>query len=237
MNLAEKAFTELYPEKPIDRYTFTIRYSGKFSSYNGNVKYRNDNFIFKLSRQWQGISEDIQMGLIQSLMNKVFKTRIKTTNIDLYNLFLKNVHHSIEKQPAPKELEDSFLRVNEKYFLGLIDQPNIGWGNESFRKLGCYSYGQDKITISTIFKDTEPEDTIFLDYIMYHELLHKKHKFTTNSSKNYHHTKVFKDDEKKFQAHGDIEKQLNYFIRKKKRGSLFKKEGDNKTFLERLFDF
>ena len=37
MNLAEKSFFELFPEK-ISNYDFKIKYSGKFSPYNANVK-------------------------------------------------------------------------------------------------------------------------------------------------------------------------------------------------------
>jgi len=234
MTIAEQAFTELYPEKDMDKFSLVVKYSGKFSGYNANVKYKKGSKTtveFNLSRKWKEISPEIQIGLMQYLLEKIYREKKKTTNMDLYDIFLKNIHVAVPKEESHPELEKSFDRVNEKYFFGMIDKPNIEWGNESFSKLGSYSYGEDKITISTIFRNIEDEDKVFLDYIMYHELLHKKHKFKNSGLKSYHHTKDFKISEKKFQAHGDIEKELTSFIRKKKKAKVFKEKG----FLERLF--
>ena len=97
MNLIEKAFTELFPDKEFN-FEPELKYSRAFSAYNANVRYTKDKLMFRLSRDWKGVSQEIQMGLIQSLMLKIFKAKKKTTNIDLYNMFLKNVHIS-----APKE--------------------------------------------------------------------------------------------------------------------------------------
>jgi hypothetical protein len=136
--------------------------------------------------------------------------------------FIKNIHIAIPKDKSDPILEESFKRVNERYFYGLIEQPNLSWGSDSIRKLGSYDYQSDEITISLMFKNTPLE---ILDYIMYHEMLHKKHKFHNKSGRNYHHTTRFKTDEKAFENSQQVEKEIAKICRKaritKKRFFLF----------------
>ncbi|MBR9692242.1 hypothetical protein GOV06_05660 [Candidatus Woesearchaeota archaeon] len=211
MNLINQAFQELYPEKTLD-YNTKLIYSGQFKPYNANAQLSPTTLTIKLSKKWLKISPDIQIGLIQSLLIKFFKNRKQTFNIDLYNNFIKNIHIAIPKTRSDPALEESFKRINEKYLYGLIEQPNLKWGHSSVRKLGSYDYQSDEITISSIFKDTSAE---LLDYVMYHEMLHKKHKFHhTKTGRSYHHTAKFKKEEKAFENSQKIEKELTKICRK-----------------------
>lgn len=211
MNLAELAFKEIFPEKNLFDYELNIKYHNKFKPYNANVKYLDNKIQFNLSKKWKTVSKEIQMGLIEELLLKIFKKKRKTTNIDLYNIFMKNLHISIPKINTDAVLETSFDRVNEKYFFGLVEKPNMVWGNYSLRKLGHYEYGSDTISISRIFKNS---DSDVLDYIMYHEMLHKKHKFENKNGRNYHHTSEFRKKEKEFENSRLIEDNISRFIRK-----------------------
>ena len=153
MNLPQKAFKELFPEKNLLDYELKIRYHNKFKPYNANVKYLNNKIQFNLSKKWRTVSKEIQIGLVQELLLKIFKIKKKTTNIDLYNIFMKNIHIAVPKTKTNPILENSFNKVNEKYFYGLIEQPNLAWGSASLRKLGSYEYGSDTITISKVFQN------------------------------------------------------------------------------------
>jgi hypothetical protein len=211
--IVEKAYLELYPDARLGKHNFSLNYSGKFNDYNANVRRRGNNIEFNFSKKWIEINDDVKIGLIQILMNKIFKTKVLTQNIELYEIFIKKVHIAVPKTKTDPKLEESFDRVNEKYFLGLIEKTNLKWGTDSKSKLGCYEYGSDTITLSSIFKDAPQE---FVDYIMYHEMLHKKHKFYTKNGKSYHHTGQFSKDERKFDNQKEIEKRINWFVRKKK---------------------
>ncbi|MCH8328981.1 MAG: hypothetical protein IIB81_01150 [Nanoarchaeota archaeon] len=107
MKLAEEAFTTLFPEKDLENYELKIKYTGKFKPYNANVRYSRNSFQFNLSRKWKTVSREIQMGLIQGLMLKIFRENKKTMNIDLYNSFMKNLHISIPKVNNDLVLEES----------------------------------------------------------------------------------------------------------------------------------
>lgn len=217
MNIAEEAFNQLYPEKRIE-YDISVKYHNKFKPYNANVKIRGKDLEFNLSKKWRSVGKEIQIGLIQSLLLKIFKDKKNTTNIDLYNIFIKRIHIAVPKTDIDPTLEKSFNRVNEKYFYGLVEMPNLVLGNSSIRKLGSYEYGSDTITISRIFENM---DERLLDYIMYHEVLHKKHKFMSRNGRNYHHTPLFKKKEMEFEGREETERDLKKILRMSQRKRLF----------------
>ena len=163
------------------------------------------------------MSNEIKIGLIQSLLMKVYKEKKKTLHMDLYENFIKTVGDYSEVKIGDPVLEESFIRVNEKYFNGFIDKPNLRWGNKSFSKMGSYEYGTNTVTISRVLI----EDEELLDYVMYHELLHKKHKFHTKNGRSFHHTSKFRKKEKQFD-NPDVEKKLERFLAKKKIKRVFK---------------
>lgn len=216
MNLAEKTFLELFPNKKLNK-KLVVKYSRAFNPYNANVRYTAYSMIFNLSYEWKKVSNEIKTGLIQSLLLKIYKEKKKTLNIDLYNHFIKTVGDYSEVKESDSVLEESFNRVNEKYFNGFIDKPNLRWGSNSFSKLGSYEYGSNSVIISKLFE----EDKELLDYIMYHELLHKKHKFHTKNGRSYHHTSKFRKKEKEFD-NPEIEKKLERFLKRKRIKSVFK---------------
>jgi len=220
--MLKNAINELYDNFP---YEAKLKYSGRFKPYNANIKMRSDRIQVNLSKNWKTISKEIQMGLIQELLLKLLKNRLtplkkKTDSTELYNIFLKKLHLGIPKTQTDPILEESFNRVNERYFYNLIETTNLVWGSDTLRKLGCYEYASDTITISSIFKIA---DTNILDYIMYHEMLHKKHKFYTKNGRSYHHTSEFRKKEKEFENSELIETEIQQFVRKKR------------PFLKRLF--
>ena len=131
--------------------------------------------------------------------------------MDLYESFIKNLSKHAPVTKSDPHLQASFERVNAKYFQYDLDLPNLQWGSNSFAKIGCYEYQTDTITMSTILKN---ENLDILDYIMYHELLHKKLKFYTKSGRSYHHTTEFKRLENQYENLKVIEKQLNFICKK-----------------------
>lgn len=213
--MLKQAINELYGGFP---YSYSLKYSGKFKPYRANVRLRENNIQFNLSRKWKTVSKEIQIGLIQELLLKILKNRLKplktnTQNIELYTIFMKKIHIAAPKVEIDPVLEESFDRVNEKYFYSLLEKTNLKWGNASLSKLGSYEYGTDTIMISKVLEDADRE---LLDYIMYHEMLHKKHKFTKRGSRNYHHTTEFRNKEKEFENSKLIEKKLSSLLNRKR---------------------
>ncbi len=209
MGIIEKAFRKLYPEREFN-YESRLKYSGKFNSYNGNIRLWKNKIQISMSKKWKKVDTEIKIGLIQELMNKLFKTKIKTNNVDLYNIFMKKIGDYTEKNKTDPILENSFDGVNEKYFYGLIDKTNFEWCN-SANRLGSYDFGTDTITITKLLK-SHPD---LLDYVMYHEMLHKKMKYDHNRKNITHHTYKFRKREKEFENSEEMEKRIRG-LRKKR---------------------
>ena len=83
--LVEEAYRLLY-EKDLP-YVPSLKYSGRFSDYNANVRLYRGTLEFRLCRKWEDVSREIQIGLIQGLMLRMFRDRRKTLYTDLYTNF------------------------------------------------------------------------------------------------------------------------------------------------------
>jgi hypothetical protein len=208
--IIKKAFKELYPEKNPE-FDAKIKYSKAFKGYNANVKYTKTTMEFRVSYNWKEVSDEIKIGLLQSLFNKIYKTNIKTVGIDLYNIFLKKIPTVTPKTKSHPILEDSFDRMNNKYLNGMIIQPNLEFGGKNFHTMGTYDYSTDTIRISKLLT----KDQNLLDYVMYHEMLHKKFKYKNTAKRTIHHSREFREWEKKYEDK-EIEDKLKKFLRKEK---------------------
>ena len=211
MNLAEESFRELYPEKAESR-QFSIKYTRAMKGYNANVRYTSQYITFKLSHVWREVSDDLKKGLIQSLLVKVFKEKRISMHIDMYHSFLKSLSSYAAVTKTDPVLEASFDRMNAHYFSGMMDKPNLYWGAENITKLGHFEYATNTIMISSTLRN-EP---VLLDYVMYHEMLHKKLKFRATGMRTMHHTAEFRRLERQFHdLHA--EEKLKAFLAKKRR--------------------
>ncbi len=172
----------------------------------------------RMSKQIKNVSEEIQIGLIQTLLLKVFreKKKMTTTNMDLYNAFLKNVHIAVPKEVESPLLLEKFNKLNEQFFYGLLEQPSLRWGSYSKTKLGSYEYGNDTILISKHLENAPAE---YLEYVLYHEMLHKKHKFSHKNGRSLFHTTAFKNDEAQFPRSMDIEHEIPRYIAGKRKAT------------------
>ncbi len=211
-DLVQESYIRLFQTDSFP-YSATITYSGRFRGYNGGVKKMGFNLEFSISKNWKDVDSEIQIGLIQHLLCKILKKKAKTQNMDLYSYFIKSLHLSAPKTQTEPELAASFERVISLMELFDIEKPNLSWGSATFRKLASYSYEDDTVRVSSLFQDAPTE---LLDYLMYHELLHKKFKFVQKESKSMHHTREFLEWEAKFPRRNAIEKELTNWVKNKR---------------------
>ncbi len=204
MDLIEESFTLLFPEQSFPYRPF-LKYSGKFKPYNANVKIRGNLLTFNLAKEWREVSREIQIGLMQELLLRVLHKKQETLYTDLYHKFVKKLHIAMPKTKTEPQLELSFIRLNDQFFYGTMEQPNLVWGSDSTRKLGSYDFKTDTITISTIFQEL---DRTLLDYVMYHEMLHKKFQYKSKYGRSRFHTAEFRTKEAQFPNAALLELEL-----------------------------
>jgi hypothetical protein len=109
---------------------------------------------------------------------------------------LGGVHHG---------LETVFARVNERFFRGLMPRPRLVWSAVlTARKFGHYDYVHDTLLISaTVDRADVPEFVI--DFLMYHELLHKEMGVDRSGGRAYAHTPEFRAAERRFPQYHEAE--------------------------------
>jgi predicted metal-dependent hydrolase len=208
---AHRAFVELYGREPDTR--LTIRYHGNFKGFNASVRKHKDTMEFALSRAFKDVEPEVRLGVMQLLLNRLHRTKIKSDHIDFYNTFLKKMSDYAPVTRTDPELEASFQRMNARYFHGLMTQPNLVWGNDSVQLLGTYTYATDTIMISRSLAHAPQE---VLDSVVYHEMLHKKHKFNCTSGRTHSHTAAFRREEALFEPK-DVEERLHRWLRSYRR--------------------
>ncbi|MEZ0264454.1 MAG: hypothetical protein ACAI43_06995 [Phycisphaerae bacterium] len=97
------------------------------------------------------------------------------------------------------DLADSFDRVNARYFAGQMPRPRLSWSRGlTRRKFGHYDHVRDWVMLSSTM-DRPDVPAFVVDYVMYHELLHKHHGIRWSNGRGYAHTTAFYADEHKFE--------------------------------------
>ncbi len=106
------------------------------------------------------------------------------------------------------DLHQLFRKVNMEYFQGKLEQPHLRWsGRRAVRRLGYYHPDTDAITLSC-FLDQKSIPPYVVEYVMYHEMLHKKLGLKEGNSYRMAHTSQFKRLEKKFKYYTEAEEFL-----------------------------
>ncbi len=226
MDIIKESYGRLFPEKAF-LYETKIEYNQRLAPFNANIKLRGETILLCMNLQWKDIDSEIKIGLVQSLLLKVLQRnnggggegkigRVeRTMNIELYNNFIRNIPMLTPKIEGDVTLEEVFRELNGRFFEGGLEKPNVRWGEKAFRRLAHYNFHTDTITISETFREATRE---VLEYIMYHEMLHKELAFTHKEGRHSYHSPEFKRRERLFPGFERIEKEITQFVRKQKRG-------------------
>jgi hypothetical protein len=109
---------------------------------------------------------------------------------------LGGVHHS---------LETVFARVNERFFQGKMPRPRLIWSEViTARKFGHYDPLHDTVLISATV-DRADVPGFVVDFLMYHELLHKEMGVDRSGGRAYSHTPEFRAAERRFPQYDEAE--------------------------------
>jgi hypothetical protein len=106
------------------------------------------------------------------------------------------------------DLQQLFKKINTEYFQNGLSQPRLCWSSRrATRRLGYYHPDTDTITLRC-FLDQRTIPSYVVEYVLYHEMLHKKLGLKEVNSYRLAHTTQFKQQEKKFKQYTDAEKFL-----------------------------
>jgi hypothetical protein len=110
------------------------------------------------------------------------------------------------------DLAAAFDRVNAAYFHGSMSRPHLVWSRTfAARKFGHYDHANDTVMVNAVLdKKTVPELTV--DFIMYHELLHKQLGIMWKSDRMAAHTPEFAQKEREFKQYDQAKAVLRKLV-------------------------
>ncbi|MDX6444976.1 MAG: hypothetical protein QOH71_2050 [Blastocatellia bacterium] len=113
------------------------------------------------------------------------------------------------------DLERIFAKLNRRYFDGQIEKPILTWSKRRARSiLGHHDAVHDTIVISKTLDSREVPEW-FVEYILFHEMLHIKHPARIVNGRRYYHTAAFRAEEKSFPRYQHAQEWLDHVVRKR----------------------
>lgn len=113
------------------------------------------------------------------------------------------------------DLERLFRRLNRRYFGDALDKPVLTWSQRRSRSiLGHHDRAHDTITISKILDSADVPEW-FVEYVLFHEMLHIKHPARTINGRRYYHTAAFRADERHYPRYQQAQDWLDRVVRKR----------------------
>ncbi|MBM4018076.1 MAG: M48 family metallopeptidase [Planctomycetes bacterium] len=96
------------------------------------------------------------------------------------------------------DLRQAFERVNAAYFAGAMAAPRLEWSRAfTFRKFGHYDRLRDAVMVSLSLDGPDVPEYV-IDFVMYHELLHRHLGAKWDGGRQAQHTPEFRQAEKRF---------------------------------------
>ncbi len=114
------------------------------------------------------------------------------------------------------DLERMFSKLNRRYFDSNLEKPALTWSQRKTRSiLGHHDRVYETITISKSLDSTQVPEW-FVEYILYHEMLHIKHAARMINGRRYYHTTAFRLDERRFARYEEAQRWLEQVARQRR---------------------
>lgn len=143
---------------------------------------------------------------------------LEATSTDEYQLIQAELEAlgGVTEQAAGvyHDLGASFERVGSKYFGGVSGRPRLTW-SASFtaRKFGHYNPITDTVMISRSLDRADVPEFV-VDFVMYHELLHKRLGSDWSNGRRGVHTPQFRKEERRFEHYAAAEAAIERLARR-----------------------
>jgi hypothetical protein len=114
------------------------------------------------------------------------------------------------------DLDKMFSKLNRRYFDSGLEKPTLTWSQRKTRSiLGHHDRVYETITISKSLDSAQVPDW-FVEFILYHEMLHIKHAARMINGRRYYHTTAFRLDERRFAKYDDAQRWLEQVARQRR---------------------
>lgn len=224
-----EAFRTLAPKRAVPE--VDVRYY-PYAGLNHTIRLRSSRVYVRLSDVFKSAPANVHRALAFILVSKLLRRRsappfyervyrdyafspevLRASDLARKKRGRKMVSSS---QGAVYNLARMFQRLNQRFFDGGLEQPTLTWSQRRTRTiLGHHDGVHDTIVISKTL-DSEDVPEWFVEYILYHEMLHIKHPARIINGRRYYHTKAFRTDEQRFPHYHKAQRHLDEIVRERR---------------------
>jgi hypothetical protein len=203
----------------------------RFYPYAGlrhTIRVRSGRVYVRLSDICKGCPPDVLRALAWILVSRLLGKKVPTIHDKVYRDYsltpeIMRASDLVRRGRGRKmvssaqgevyDLNRLFGKLNRRYFDGQLSKPTLTWSQRRTRSiLGHHDHIYDHITISKTLDSIEVPDW-FVEYILYHEMLHIKHPAKLINGRRYYHTSAFRQDERRFSHYEQAQKWLERLAR------------------------
>ena len=214
MNDLDEVFYSAAGMLGIDGYFVDARWKD-YAGLKARLEAKGKRIHARVSKGFEAASREVMLGLALYLLSSAFKKKLgENSFIRQYKEFtsrqstaslssaLRRIHGRNSEGTSKGVAYDLQALKNQVLFeyqdvLGEMDVSKVEWSREkSVRRLGFHDDAFDRIVITKSF-DSKKVPEFVVKYVLFHELLHKKH-CVLFKKRRLVHSKAFKQDEKKF---------------------------------------
>ncbi|HZI20560.1 MAG TPA: SprT-like domain-containing protein [Pyrinomonadaceae bacterium] len=205
-----EAFRQFAPKRPVPE--IEVLYY-PYAGLNHTIRLRSGRVYVRISDIFKSAPLNVHKALAFILVAKLLRRRTPPLYDRVYRQYacepevlrasdLARRHRGRKVVTSAEgrvyNLERMFRRLNQRFFDGRLARPTLTWSQRRTRTiLGHHDGVHDTIVISkSLDSDEVPE--WFVEFILYHEMLHIKHPARLVNGRRYYHTKAFRSDEQKF---------------------------------------
>lgn len=214
------AFQHLGGQRPVP--AIEVRFY-PYAGLHHTIRLRSGRLYVRLSDICKESSVNIHRALAFILVAKLLSKRVPVAHERTYREFTARPEvqrasditrrgrgRKMVSSPQGRvyNLDRMFSRLNRRFFDGRLEKPTITWSQRRTRRiLGHHDRVYETITISKSLDSLEVPEW-FVEYILYHEMLHIKHPARLVKGRRYYHTSAFRADERRFPYYDDAQRWL-----------------------------
>lgn len=183
-------------------------YKGKRSNSFANISI-SEGFINAPDEVLQAVVKSILCGKSQD-STRLIRSFAGSEEYSSVLLMLDLIAEVISENPQGKfyNLDNLFGKLNHEYFAGTLVKPRLAWSKiNTYRKFGHYEPARDRVVMSLTLDDANIPEFV-IEFVLFHELLHKYHGTKWINGRRMVHTPEFRADESQFKFYAEAQRWL-----------------------------
>lgn len=184
-----------------------------FAGLNHTIRIRKQHIYARVSDLLREAPPAVQRAIAFILVAKLFRKRVNAEHQSVYRQYAYQPQVVRASELARRargrkllsgsagahyDLDALFARLNRRYFENNLPKPALSWSRRRTKRiLGHHDHIHEAIVISRSLDSAEiPE--FLVEFVLYHEMLHIKHRSRRINGRLIYHHAAFRADERRF---------------------------------------